>query len=1094
MKKIYRFVVFILACMWMMGVTVSAETAGKAQEQISNLVIFVEFSDTPTEDGLTAGYTYGAISNDEVAKKAYHIYLNESYDYSMTAYMNAISYGQLKVVCYVPQLSGEGDSSKITTVRLNNPHDYYVEQSKETNLVSDVLAAIKNDPELLQKLSGLDLDLNGDGNVDNLTLVCAAGTDSSVEFTTHKSDYWGTQDDALNGKYVNHLNVISAVSAFIGLEGNSGVLCHEFMHTLGYPDLYKNGNSQECPVSSWDIMASSPTKMPYPLAYMRMHVSGWLNIKTITEDTDLTLVPATQAHGDQAFILKSPRSDKEFFVIEYRKKPNTMMVGAKVSPYDQLIPGSGLVIYRIDTTQESLSNHINERNGVYVFRKGLTSESMASSGDLMSQSYFSATDDGNGIRTEFGSTDPDATIVDGALVFSDGTNSGIRISNIGEAKDTISCHVEFAQIDESSLWKQITGELGSKVSNKVVLEKTADGSIYAAVADRNAHTISLYSYNGNAWQKKPGEITDYNLDGFQLKACDNDLYILYGNSLTACAGCLKRYDQNTWKTVLNLKDYSGDDMDLSTGNGQIFVSYVVDNKVYLVSSGLDGSDKTEMVVAQGDYANVTLCNVGNDAYLSVRAWRNNNEIHSFKISGSSVNAIGTVAGLSTMQLVSDGQNVYMIGNSSEGNVIYRLETEGFQRFGTAIPGGSAAVSGLVVEKGTLYALVSKSVANNVYAIQVYGYDEASGTWKQEGNNLSTGDVMEASGVICDSVMYVGLSTSDGSGILRPQIFMKKITLGNVPTEPSTPTDPDEPSQPSTPTDPDEPSQPTTPTNPDEPSQPSTPTDPDEPSQPSTPTTPAEPGEPTGPTSYLTKTGIDGFVTRLYNVALLREADQDGYQNWKRLLQNGTYTGAQVSYGFIFSREMENRNLSDRAFINMMYRVFLDREPDAGGRDHWIQYLAGGVSREYIFYGFVESSEFRQICNSYGIRAGSFSPQQGRDLNAGATFFVSRIYTKALDRQYDVDGLNHWGNEIASGKLTPKQVAMLFFHSQEFLNKNLDDEEYIKRLYRTFLNRELDESGFAYWKNELRTGKSRDKVLEGFADSTEFRKIMSEYGL
>lgn len=142
--------------------------------------------------------------------------------------------------------------------------------------------------------------------------------------------------------------MISAVSAFIGLEGNSGVLCHEFMHTLGYPDLYKNGNSQECPVSSWDIMASSPTKMPYPLTYMRMHVSGWLNIKTITEDADLTLVPATQAHGDQAFILKSPRSDKEFFVIEYRKKPNTMMVGAKVSPYDQLIPGSGLVIYRIN--------------------------------------------------------------------------------------------------------------------------------------------------------------------------------------------------------------------------------------------------------------------------------------------------------------------------------------------------------------------------------------------------------------------------------------------------------------------------------------------------------------------------------------------------------------------------------------------------------------------------------------------------------------------------------------------------------------------------------------------------------------------------
>ena len=103
-------------------------------------------------------------------------------------------------------------------------------------------------------------------------------------------------------------------------------------------------------------------------------------------------------------------------------------------------------------------------------------------------------------------------------------------------------------------------------------------------------------------------------------------------------------------------------------------------------------------------------------------------------------------------------------------------------------------------------------------------------------------------------------------------------------------------------------------------------------------------------------------------------------------------------------------------------------------------LAGGVSREYIFHGFVASAEFGQICNNYGIRAGSFSLQQGRDLNAGATFFVSRIYTKALDRQYDVDGLNYWGKEIASGRITPKQAAIRFFHSQEFLNKNLDGSQ------------------------------------------------------
>ena len=65
---------------------------------------------------------------------------------------------------------------------------------------------------------------------------------------------------------------------------------------------------------------------------------------------------------------------------------------------------------------------------------------------------------------------------------------------------------------------------------------------------------------------------------------------------------------------------------------------------------------------------------------------------------------------------------------------------------------------------------------------------------------------------------------------------------------------------------------------------------------------------------------------------------------------------------------------------------------------------------------------------------------------------------------------------------------------EFLNKNLSDSEYIKVLYRTFLDREYDQAGYDNWMKQLKNGMSRDEVLLGFANSKEFGEIKQKYGL
>lgn len=120
----------------------------------------------------------------------------------------------------------------------------------------------------------------------------------------------------------------------------------------------------------------------------------------------------------------------------------------------------------------------------------------------------------------------------------------------------------------------------------------------------------------------------------------------------------------------------------------------------------------------------------------------------------------------------------------------------------------------------------------------------------------------------------------------------------------------------------------------------------------------------------------------------------------------------------------------------------------------------------------------------------------RDQNPGATKFVVRLYRKALGRNYDEDGLNGWCSALLNNVMSPEEIAANgFLHSQEFTAKNLSDEEYLKTLYRTFLDREAGASEITGWLESMREQNlTRDDVLQGFANSPEFIGIMAQYGL
>ena len=243
--------------------------------------------------------------------------------------------------------------------------------------------------------------------------------------------------------------------------------------------------------------------------------------------------------------------------------------------------------------------------------------------------------------------------------------------------------------------------------------------------------------------------------------------------------------------------------------------------------------------------------------------------------------------------------------------------------------------------------------------------------------------------------------------------------------------------------------------------------------------------------------VEAFVYRMYRVCLLREPDESGFADWVNALKSGTKTGSQVAYGFYLSQEMIESGLSNGQFATRAYIGILGRDPDPAGLADWTSRLDKGVSYSYIVAGFTNSEEFTQLCAQYGIIRGNYQSSENRDQNLGITSFISRLYLVMLGRGYDVDGLNMWCGRMVEDptRATALDIATNgFMHSEEFLNKQLSDVDFVKVLYRTFLDREFDEPGLNDWVNRLASGSTRDEVASGFANSQEFANIMEEYGI
>ena len=109
-------------------------------------------------------------------------------------------------------------------------------------------------------------------------------------------------------------------------------------------------------------------------------------------------------------------------------------------------------------------------------------------------------------------------------------------------------------------------------------------------------------------------------------------------------------------------------------------------------------------------------------------------------------------------------------------------------------------------------------------------------------------------------------------------------------------------------------------------------------------------------------------------------------------------------------------------------------------------------------------------------------------------FVKRLYRTCLNREADAGGLNYWLGLLNSGSIKGIGLAGQFAFSQEFTKKNYCDEHFVKQLYVALMGREADSGGLSYWTGNLENGVTREAMVNSFTSSNEYKKLCNDAGI
>jgi len=378
---------------------------------INNICIFIRFSDQ-TEFDIPRSF-FDSLFNDSSPNTS-----------SLYNYFDETSYNQLAINTHFYPISGMNENLSFQDTLpkayyqpydpIDNPIGYDGNEEKAIREHTLLRGAIEGvSPEI-----PIDLDIDGDldGFVDAVCFIVRDTTDSwNTLLWPHR---WMLYSFDV---YIRGLQVYDYAFE-LEKKSDVSVFCHETFHVLGSPDLYHYYGiyTSNHPIGHWGLMDQNPDPPGHMGAYMKYQYGGWIDsIPRIMVPGTYTLNPIT-SNSNNAYMIPCPSKSNEYFVVEYRNRSSSI--------FENSLPGSGLLIYRINIDMAPYGNRYGPPDEVYIYRPG---GEYWTYGDPDLANFSS-----EAFRTEFNET------TDPFCWMSDSTLGGISISDIGSAGNTISFHLD----------------------------------------------------------------------------------------------------------------------------------------------------------------------------------------------------------------------------------------------------------------------------------------------------------------------------------------------------------------------------------------------------------------------------------------------------------------------------------------------------------------------------------------------------------------------------------------------------------------------------------------------------------------------------
>ena len=281
---------------------------------------------------------------------------------------------------------------------IGSVHDYYLDQSyRKFNLTFDVVGPVNLDKpySYYGKNTGQD-----DLNAPEMIVECCQAVDDEVDFTEYDWDddgvveevfvlyagygeatggpsntiwphMWSLSEGAmyndlvpkdfqLDGVFIDVYACSNELYGFNGeIEMGLGVICHEFSHCLGLPDLYDTSYSHNFGMGDWDILDGGSYNGPMgigwvPAAYSsyERNYAGWLKYTELKTNRLVMNQKPITSRGN-AYVIYNDSCSNEYYLLENRAQES----------WDSYLPGEGLLIMHVDYDPDIWEQNIVNTTG-----------------------------------------------------------------------------------------------------------------------------------------------------------------------------------------------------------------------------------------------------------------------------------------------------------------------------------------------------------------------------------------------------------------------------------------------------------------------------------------------------------------------------------------------------------------------------------------------------------------------------------------------------------------------------------------------------------------------------------------------------------